>query len=182
MDEILVLANSDGIPDGVLLSLRVAGWRATVTTELASARQLLQKRGFSGLMVQIGQKHDPELLGFLQFVHQSSPETMVISLRPELDAFAQLKPVLGAQPSTATSQSGGLFKRLTPAQKAVAMLVGQGYSNKQIAAQLEINRQSVRNVLCRTFKTLGVQRRLELALLANQARREDHTPGLLHIA
>ncbi len=55
---------------------------------------------------------------------------------------------------------------LTPREREVAALVGQGYKYREIAAMLSISEQTVKNHLRNMFHKLGVSDRLQLALFA----------------
>ena len=55
---------------------------------------------------------------------------------------------------------------LTSREIEVVRLVVQGHSNAEIAAQLEIQLQAVKNLLSALYAKLGVSTRLQLALLA----------------
>jgi len=55
---------------------------------------------------------------------------------------------------------------LTPREREIAALVGQGYRYREIAAMLSISEQTVKNHLRNMFQKLGVSDRLQLALYA----------------
>jgi DNA-binding CsgD family transcriptional regulator len=55
---------------------------------------------------------------------------------------------------------------LTPLEIAVVRLVVRGHSNAEIAGQLGIQLQAVKNLLSALYGKLGVSTRLQLALLA----------------
>jgi len=55
---------------------------------------------------------------------------------------------------------------LTPREKEIAALVGQGYKYREIAEMLSISEQTVKNHLRNIFHKLGVSDRLQLALYA----------------
>jgi PAS domain S-box-containing protein len=56
--------------------------------------------------------------------------------------------------------------RLTPRQVEVLRLLEQGRSTKQIAAELHLSTETVRNHIRRLFRTLGVNSRLEAVAIA----------------
>lgn len=58
-----------------------------------------------------------------------------------------------------------LLDNLTPRERQVASLIGEGLCQKSIAAQLAISDNTVRNHLRNIFKKLGVSDRLKLALI-----------------
>ena len=60
-----------------------------------------------------------------------------------------------------------LLQQLTPREKMVAMEVGKGASNKEIAATLEITERTVKAHISGVFNKLGVGDRVKLALFIN---------------
>ena len=58
---------------------------------------------------------------------------------------------------------------LTPRQAEVLRLLEQGLSNKQIAAELHLSNETVRNQVRRLFQALGVHSRLEAVAAARQS-------------
>ena len=58
---------------------------------------------------------------------------------------------------------------LTPRQVEVLRLLEQGRSTKQIAAELHLSTETVRNHIRRLFRTLGVNSRLEAVAAARGA-------------
>jgi two-component system response regulator DevR len=55
-------------------------------------------------------------------------------------------------------------ERLTPKEIQVAILVGQGLTNREIGKIILATEQVIKNHLRRTFDKLGVWSRLELAM------------------
>ena len=55
---------------------------------------------------------------------------------------------------------------LTPRQREIVSLVGEGLNNEQIAERLFISEKTVRNNLTEVFDKLGVSDRLQLAIYA----------------
>jgi DNA-binding CsgD family transcriptional regulator len=65
---------------------------------------------------------------------------------------------------------GSLVGDLTPREREVALLAGQGLSSRAIAERLEVSVRTVDNQLGRAYRKLGVTSRAELAeLLAPDA-------------
>ncbi len=62
--------------------------------------------------------------------------------------------------------------QLTPRQVEVLRLLEQGRSTKQIAAELHLSTETVRNHIRRLFRALGVNSRLEAVAAARGASRE----------
>ena len=58
---------------------------------------------------------------------------------------------------------------LTPRQVEVLRLLEQGHSTEQIAAELHLSKETVRNHIRRLFKALGVHSRLEAVAAARAA-------------
>ena len=65
---------------------------------------------------------------------------------------------------------------LTPQEEAVAALVAQGRTNRQVAAELFLSPKTVQYHLTRTYAKLGVRSRSELAALRHRrVRRVTNT-------
>jgi DNA-binding NarL/FixJ family response regulator len=71
----------------------------------------------------------------------------------------------GEYPDETDSGYQSLLTELTPREKEVAILVGQGECNKRIAQCLEISEQTVKAHLTTIFRKLNVTDRVRLALL-----------------
>jgi two-component system NarL family response regulator len=69
----------------------------------------------------------------------------------------------GPEVSPAASRLADLTER----EQEIAVLVGSGESNKQIARRLDITERTVKAHLTQTFRKLGIADRLRLALLVN---------------
>ena len=59
---------------------------------------------------------------------------------------------------------------LTEQEERILDLISEGYSNKQIAAELHFAEQTVKNYVSRLMAKLGVQRRVQAALYASRRR------------
>ena len=66
---------------------------------------------------------------------------------------------------------------LTPRQVEVLRLLEQGRSTKQIAAELHLSTETVRNHIRRLFRALGVNSRLEAVAAARAASPTDRRTG-----
>jgi DNA-binding NarL/FixJ family response regulator len=71
-----------------------------------------------------------------------------------------------ADPRSSRSRSLDVACGLTPREREIAALVGQGYRYREIAEMLSISEQTVKNHLRNMFHKLGVSDRLQLALFA----------------
>jgi DNA-binding NarL/FixJ family response regulator len=60
--------------------------------------------------------------------------------------------------------------QLSPRENEISALVGQGLSNREIAGRLGLGEQSVKNMLSRILKKLGMTNRVQVALRARAAR------------
>lgn len=56
--------------------------------------------------------------------------------------------------------------RFSPRERQLVSLVAEGCSNKEIAACLNLQLQTVKNHLSRIYRKLGITRRVELAVFA----------------
>jgi predicted ATPase/DNA-binding CsgD family transcriptional regulator len=63
---------------------------------------------------------------------------------------------------------------LSPAERAVALLVGERLTNREIAARLVVSTATVKTHLTRVFIKLGVANRHELAMVAVQQARHEN--------
>jgi len=182
MDHLIVVPLDRGVPESFLKSLRQAGWRVSVTSEVLRAKQLLQQGNVAGVVLEFNSAtHDPDRFKVLRYVHEFCPGTLVIMLNAGLDAFtaadAGLVQTLNSVDevrSQATPHMLDLY-HLSPAQKRIAELVAQAYPNREIARRLKIKEQSVRNELSRIFKKMGVWNRVELALLMRDGQEPHAT-------
>ncbi|HEY6250037.1 MAG TPA: LuxR C-terminal-related transcriptional regulator [Candidatus Angelobacter sp.] len=188
MDNLLIVAGSDTVPEALLQSLRSVGWKLTVTADLVLAKQLLQKREVSGVIIQLNPKHDPERLKILRFVHEFCPNTLVIVFHSGPESITggtshQLVQTLDTVDDGRAAASTRVLRdlyRLTPAQARIADLVAQAYPNREIARKLKIKEQSVRNELSRIFRKVGVWNRVELALLMRNKNGAATQPVVQH--
>jgi two-component system nitrate/nitrite response regulator NarL len=68
------------------------------------------------------------------------------------------------------TNDGTSTRELTNRQRSVAVLIGGGASNKEIASTLNICERTVKAHLTEVFRALGVRDRLQLAILMNRTR------------
>jgi DNA-binding NarL/FixJ family response regulator len=70
---------------------------------------------------------------------------------------------------------GGALAGLTDQERAVFELVGEGLTNRQIAARLFLAEKTVKNYVSHLLAKLGMQRRTQAAVLAAELKsRKDH--------
>ena len=79
---------------------------------------------------------------------------------------ARARAELRAAGASVPVQAPARFAELTPHEVQVAQLVGDGRTNREIAAALFIAPKTVEHHISRIFKKLGLRRRAELARVA----------------
>jgi|SRR5579864_234736 len=179
MDHLVVVAPSGEVPEAMLQSLRLAGWKTTVAADIISAKQLLRNEDVAGVMVALTRNHDPERLKILRFAHEFCPNTMVVMLHLGVSAVVDVDSTQLVQTLDTVGNSHPLPDRpasvdlnhLTPGQTRISELVARGYCNKEIARKLKLKEQTVRNELSRVFRKMGIWNRVELALLLSSRQR-----------
>jgi len=182
MDHLLVVPLNQGVPETFLNSLRQAGWRVSVASDLLKAKHLLQQGEITGVVLEFDPAvHDPDRFKVLRYVHEFCPGTLVIMLNSGADAFTDANTrVVNALDSLEHARDEAephilSLNNVTPTQKRIAELVAQAYPNREIARCLKIKEQSVRNELSRIFKKMGVWNRVELALLMRNSQSEEQS-------
>jgi len=63
------------------------------------------------------------------------------------------------------------FEKLPPREREILLLLAQGYSNKEIAYQLRLREQTVKNYLHSLYSKLGIHDRVSAALFVNKLKR-----------
>ncbi|MFE1896960.1 response regulator [Streptomyces yangpuensis] len=63
---------------------------------------------------------------------------------------------------------------LTERERAVLELIGEGLTNRQIAKRLYLSEKTVKNHISRLLGKLGVERRVQAAVIAAQVHDHDH--------
>ncbi len=76
--------------------------------------------------------------------------------------------VSSAAPHSLPIIDNAVFDSLTPREREIAVLVGEGVSNKVIARRLDITERTVKAHLGAVFAKLGLPGRLQLALLVTR--------------
>jgi DNA-binding CsgD family transcriptional regulator len=185
MDHLLVVPLQQGVPESFLDSLRQAGWRVTITSDVLRAKQFLQQGDVAGVVLEFNPaNHNPDRFKVLRFIQEFCPGTLVIMLNSGAEAFTAastgLVQALNSIEDVRSEAEPHMLDlyNLSPAQKRIAELVAQAYPNREIARRLRIKEQSVRNELSRIFKKMGVWNRVELALLMRNGQPEDQTANV----
>ena len=71
---------------------------------------------------------------------------------------------------------------LTPQEEAVTLLVAQGLSNREVAAELYVSPKTVQYHLTRIYAKLGVRSRVELAAVRRYMAVSGSTTGAAVLA
>ncbi|MFE2539603.1 response regulator [Actinacidiphila glaucinigra] len=66
---------------------------------------------------------------------------------------------------------------LTPREREILELIGEGLTNRQIGERLFLSEKTVKNHISRMLGKLGVERRIQAAVLATQHRTPGGAPG-----
>ncbi|MFE0630570.1 response regulator [Streptomyces sp. NPDC058864] len=66
---------------------------------------------------------------------------------------------------------------LTPREREILELIGEGLTNRQIGQRLFLSEKTVKNHISRMLGKLGVERRIQAAVLATEHRASGGTPG-----
>ncbi|MFE9425787.1 response regulator [Kitasatospora sp. NPDC006697] len=70
------------------------------------------------------------------------------------------------------------FPELTDREREILALIGEGLTNRQIGERLYLAEKTVKNHISRLLAKLGVERRVQAAVIATQAlAAHDHAPG-----
>jgi RNA polymerase sigma factor (sigma-70 family) len=64
---------------------------------------------------------------------------------------------------------------LTPRERDILALIGEGLTNRQIGRELYLSEKTVKNNISRLLAKLGVERRVQAAVIATQTA--PHSPG-----
>jgi DNA-binding NarL/FixJ family response regulator len=75
----------------------------------------------------------------------------------------------GDAPSAGSARAQAQLARLNARERDVALAVGRGLSNAQIAAELYLSVATVKSYVSRVMSTLGLDNRVQIALLVHDA-------------
>ncbi|MGW4697540.1 response regulator [Kitasatospora cineracea] len=74
------------------------------------------------------------------------------------------------------SDTEAALAQLTPREREILALIGEGRTNREIGHELYLSEKTVKNHISRMLGKLGVERRLQAAVLAAHAEDEHHPP------
>ena len=63
---------------------------------------------------------------------------------------------------------------MTDQERSLLELIGEGLTNRQIAARMFLSEKTVKNYVSRVLAKLGMQRRTQAAVLATELRGHGH--------
>ncbi|HET6354432.1 response regulator transcription factor [Streptomyces sp.] len=90
---------------------------------------------------------------------------------------ARLMSSLRAEPADTEAVTPALAG-LSPRERDILALIGEGLTNRQIGKRLYLSEKTVKNHISRLLAKLGVQRRVQAAVLATQLEQpEAHRPS-----
>ena len=106
----------------------------------------------------------------------SAPEDLVNAVHTVQAGGAALSPVVArwllenaAGPMTRQADAHELVSRLTPRQHEVLLGIARGEDNARIASSLYLSEATVKGYVSEVLQRLGVERRVQAAVLAHQA-------------
>jgi DNA-binding NarL/FixJ family response regulator len=77
-------------------------------------------------------------------------------------------------PAGASGGGGGSLSNLTSREREIAASIAEGRSNREIAKQLGVSEQTVKNHVTSILHKVGVSSRLQLALTIVRQRQQSH--------
>ncbi|MEU3065060.1 response regulator transcription factor [Streptomyces subrutilus] len=78
-------------------------------------------------------------------------------------------------PATGKPPADGRLTVLSERERAVLELVGEGLTNRQIGKRLFLSEKTVKNHISRLLAKLGVERRVQAAVIAAEVREHDES-------
>jgi DNA-binding NarL/FixJ family response regulator len=113
--------------------------------------------------------------GALGYLLKSTPsEQLATAIRSLQQGYSQLGPTIAPKvfaqinPLLAESRERPTPTELSPRERDVLLLIGQGYSNREIATRLFISEGTVKNYVTQVLSKLELRDRTQAALWATQ--------------
>ncbi|HEY7630310.1 MAG TPA: response regulator transcription factor [Thermoleophilaceae bacterium] len=156
-------------PDVILMDLVMP-----VLDGVGAMRELRQRQPKSRVIVLTSFAEDDRLLPAIQagaagyLMKNVQPKELARAVRAAHNGEALLDPSVAARLVEAIAQPPGEEPReqLTPREREVLELIGEGYSNKRIALELGVSEKTVKTHVGHVLAKLGVADRTQAALHA----------------
>jgi DNA-binding NarL/FixJ family response regulator len=168
-------------PDVAVLDVRLPdGDGITVCRELRSAMP-----GLACLMLTSFDDDDALLDAIMAgaagyVLKQIKGSDLVSAVRTVASGQSMLDPATTArlmsslrQDDPAVDQSEHALSGLSPREREILQLIGEGLTNRQIGKRLYLSEKTVKNNVSRLLGKLGVQRRVQAAVIASQSGHES---------
>ncbi|MBC9717561.1 response regulator transcription factor [Streptomyces sp. TRM66268-LWL] len=94
-----------------------------------------------------------------------------------LDAAATTKLMARLRGAQETAEEPDLLPGLTDREREILDLIGEGLTNRQIGQRMYLAEKTVKNHISRLLAKLGVERRIQAAVIATQARDRREAEG-----
>ncbi|MEU5518900.1 response regulator transcription factor [Streptomyces griseoaurantiacus] len=94
-----------------------------------------------------------------------------------LDANATARPLARLRGGQEQEEEAEALPGLTPREREILALIGEGLTNRQIGQRLYLAEKTVKNHISRLLAKLGVERRVQAAVIATQAQDRQRQRG-----
>jgi DNA-binding NarL/FixJ family response regulator len=147
----LVMPNVDGLTAMRGLRDRVPGARVIVLTSFLDDDKLMPalRAGAAGYLLK-----------------NAAPAEVARAVRAADAGEALLDPVVAARLLETLATDGAPLDSLTPREREVLVLIGQGFPNKRIARELSVSEKTVKTHVGHVLAKLGVTDRTQAAVVA----------------
>lgn len=157
------------LPDGNGIELcrellsKLPGLRCLILTSFEDDQAMLDAilAGASGYVVK-----DIRGLDLTRAVHDVGSGKSLLDNRAAAALMAKLR--------SDAADKNGPFEELTEQERVLLGLLGEGLTNRQIAARMFLAEKTVKNYVSRLLSKLGVERRTQAAILA--MKMHEHLP------
>lgn len=160
-------------PDIILMDIRMDG----DVDGIAATRQILKKN--PGLKILIFTSYPDEknlhdsisagISGYLLKEEVNDPQIIIKAIRSIYNGDAYLTPSVIRKIFNIIQRNNHIFLYdLTKRELEILVLMGTGKSNKQIAGELYISQDTVKNHISNIFSKMGVKNRTEAVILAQK--------------
>jgi len=168
-DDAAVIA-SDKHPDVMLLDVSMPGGG------LRAVEEVLARSPSTKVLMLTASEEVDTLLGVLQrgamgyVLKGVGSRGLADAIRTIMNGTRYVSPAMSAKVVDISLQGEPLKSSLTPREREVMELVGQGLSNKHIGLRLELQEKTVKHHMTQILTKLGVTNRTEAALRWHELR------------